>query len=619
MFFQPRLWTKTAATSVSKDCAVSGAQGYAQSVLGDLIRSYGKEDGKIKRLTVTERLPEDFSFEREEGYALLIEGEEALLCGESERGIIYAAVTLLQMANHEGLFEGKLYDAPDCAFRGYRVFLPGRDSMDDFKKMVDTIVYYKYNCISFEIGGAMEYERHPEINAAWKEFAAETHRYSGRSKEIQDGYGWSKNSIHTDNAEGDILTKDEVREVVAYCRERGLSVYPEVPTMSHSDYICLAHPEIAERQEDPYPDTYCPNHPDTYKIVFDILEEIIEVFEPKVINIGHDEMYSIGICERCKGTEPHILYVNDIIKIHDWLAERGIRTMMWGEKLLPVITKEGKHYGGAGGRRIGSSGKEYEPLPVIFYCQDMLPRDIIMLHWYAAFGIQYDHVYHTHGYPVVFGNMSAASIEEWRRRRELGIKGGTCSNWGSNKPIYMQRNNQYFNLVFGAYALWSSEYDNDKLPQAKKATYEECFHLKYGKAESGYIALTHSTEHFIGYRPFYDGMFIERDKYALGQYKVVYADGQVEYLDVIYGENISYSGHKCDFDEEIDNSDFDDTLTLSETALSEVSYSTIPCVRNGKTFYRTAFIDPHPDVAIDSITFVPAKDVSVTLLEWKQK
>jgi hexosaminidase len=47
----------------------------------------------------------------------------------------------------------------------------------------------------------------------------------------------------------------------------------------------MAHPEIREREGDAYPDTYCPNHPDTYPLVFDVLEEVIEVFEPKVINI----------------------------------------------------------------------------------------------------------------------------------------------------------------------------------------------------------------------------------------------------------------------------------------------------------------------------------------------
>ena len=619
MFFQPRLWKKGNQTTLAADCAIIGATGYAKELLEKLIRTYGVADGALRTVTVSDRLPEGFAFEREEGYALSIGADAAELSAESERGAIYGAVTLLQMASHEGLYEGCLQDAPDCAFRGYRVFLPSRGGMEDFKRMVDTIVYYKYNAISFEVGGAMEYERHPEINAAWKAFAEETHRYSGRTAEIQNGYNWSKNSIHTDNAEGDILTKDEVRQVIAYCRGRGLIVYPEVPLMSHCDYLCLAHPEIAERQEDPYPDTYCPNHPDTYQLVFDILEEIIEVFEPKVVNIGHDELYSVGLCERCKETEPHLLYVNDIIKIHDWLAERGIRTMMWGEKLLPVITKEGKHNGGAGGRRISSTGKEYDPLPMLFYCQDLLPRDIIMLHWYSAFGIQYDYVYHTHGYPVVFGNMSAGSVEEWRRRRELGIKGGTCSNWGSNQPIYLQRNNQYYNLVFGAYALWSPTYDNDQLSQIKRATFTECFHLKNGKADRGVIALTHTTDYFVPYHPFYDGMFIERETYFLGRYRVTYTDGRVEYLDVIYGENISGDRLRCDFDDEIDNSAFDDTLALSEIGLNEVSCSTIPCVREGKTYYQTVYPDPHPEAAIASIAFEPQKETTVTLLNWEQR
>ena len=30
--------------------------------------------------------------------------------------------------------------------------------------MIDLLVYYKYNSIILEIGGAMEYKRHPEIN-----------------------------------------------------------------------------------------------------------------------------------------------------------------------------------------------------------------------------------------------------------------------------------------------------------------------------------------------------------------------------------------------------------------------------------------------------------------------
>ena len=55
--------------------------------------------------------------------------------------------------------------------------------------------------------------------------------------------------------------------------------------------------EISERQNDPYPDTYCPSNPRSYEITFDILDEVIDVFHPKAINIGHDEFYSICVCD----------------------------------------------------------------------------------------------------------------------------------------------------------------------------------------------------------------------------------------------------------------------------------------------------------------------------------
>ena len=330
MFFEPQYWEKGEPLSLNKNAVVEGV-GYAKEVAEAMVGEQGTATGSIKKLRFVQGMPEGARVGGEEAYALIINAEEAVLYGMSERAEIYAAETLLQMANHEGICSGRLEDAPDCAFRGYRVYLPGRDAFDDFKKMVDTIVYYKYNYISLEVGGAMEYKRHPEINQKWLEFVADNRRYSGRTAEIQHACDWAKNSIHTDNGEGDVLTQDEVRELIAYCRKRGLEVYPEVPTLSHTDYICMAHPEIAERQEDPYPDTYCPYHPDTYKLVFDVLEEVIEVFQPKLINIGHDEFYSMCICERCKDKKPHEVFVHDVTKIHDFLAERGIRTAMWGD------------------------------------------------------------------------------------------------------------------------------------------------------------------------------------------------------------------------------------------------------------------------------------------------
>lgn len=608
MFFEPQYWEKGSSLFLNRNAHVEGT-GYAKELTEKLIAEQGREDGSIGLVRFVCGLPEGTVVQGEEAYALVISENEAVLYGMSERAEIYAAETLLQMSNHEGIFSGRLEDAPDCDFRGYRVYLPGRAAFDDFKKMVDTIVYYKYNYISLEVGGAMEYKRHPEINEKWLEFVADTRRYSGRSDEIQNGYDWAKNSIHTDNGEGDVLTQDEVRELISYCRKRGLEVYPEVPTLSHCDYICMAHPEIAERQEDPYPDTYCPYHPDTYKIVFDIFEEVIDVFQPKLINIGHDEFYSMCLCERCKDRKAHDVYAYDIWKIHDFLAERGIRTAMWGEKLLPVVTKDGHTYGGAGADRLAPNGRPY-CYPPAFYCQTMLPRDILMLHWYYIFGIQYDHVYHTHGYEAVYGNMAANCVDEWRRRRNLGITGGSCSNWGCNDPEYMQRNGQYANLIFGAFALWSTNYDNDRKAEVLERTALEAYHLCHGNVKKGtHIEVTHTTDLFFEYTAFWCGIYIDDEKYHMGNYEVTYTDGTKALLEVKYGQNISNENTLC----ALDANSFDH-INLDCHPSTEIFYSTVPLRKDGKTWYKTAFSNPHPDKEIENIVYRPDTDASVTVL-----
>lgn len=609
MYFEPQIFEKGEPIALNTNAIASG-DGFALETVEKCIREYGCAEGGIRAVRFESSLPDAAEVSGDEAYAIRVTESEALLFGETERARIYAAQTLLQICEHGELCLCRLEDEPDCGIRGYRVYLPGRRSFDEFFAMVDTVAYYKYNCIFIEVGGAMEYKRHPEINESWRAFAEETHRYSGRTHEIQNGYGWRKNSIHTDNGEGDILTQDEVRTVIDYCRSRGLDVYPEVPTLSHCDYICLAHPEIREREDDPYPDTYCPNHPNTYPLVFDILEEVIEVFEPTMINIGHDEYYSPAICPRCRDTRPDDLFAADIKKIHDFLAEKGIRTAMWGEKLLPVIAPNGRPYGG--------SESYLHPewyFPALYTCQSKLPRDILMINWYFVYGMQYDFVYHTHGYEMIFGNMAADEVSLWRERRGYGAKGGFCSNWGSNHPEYMQRNGQYFRLIFGAFALWSKTYGDARRGEIMRRSFDEAYRRRLSVASGEhFITVTHTTEKNIPFKSFYDGVFIEDSVYRMGDYRVKYTDGTVAYLEVKYGTNISNCNISIKSDD--DQSAFDPTtLCSTASALVEVSYSTVPRSIDGKTWYTTAYLDPHPELIVESITYIPATDDKVETLE----
>lgn len=614
MFFEPKLWQKETPVALSCKASVEG-NGYAKELLEKLIAERGKADGGVTRIRFSETLPEGMTVPAgDETYALVITETEALLCGTTERARIYAAVTLKQMVEQGELFTGRLEDAPDCAHRGYRAYLPGRKSFQYFYDVVDLLAYYKYNYLSLEVGGAMEYKRHPEINAVWKEYAADTHRYSGRTKEIQNGYGWCKNSIHTDNGEGDILTQDEVRTLVEYAKSRGLIVYPEVPTLSHCDYLCMAHPEIREREaDDQYPDTYCPNHPDTYPLVFDVMEEIIDVFQPELVNIGHDEYYSMALCPRCKGKKPHDIFADDVKKIHGWLKERGIRTAMWGEKLLPTVTAKGHTYGGAGNAATHWPDQTIY-IPETYYCQYLLPRDILMFNWYYCFGLQTDFTYHTHGYEMVFGNMSATNVEYWRERRKFGAIGGSFSNWGSYHPEYMQRNNQYYQMISGAFILWSDTYDDSRRAEVIEKSFREAFGLHYGNiSKKSHILVTHTTDRKHKYFTFVDGLFIEDAVYHLGRYKLTYTDGTEAFFDVKYGTNISNRDIPCSWGgEEIE---FNPESTLDASALSEVCYSAIPSTHNGVTYYTTAYENPHPEKEVKSFEYLSESDATVDVLE----
>lgn len=530
----------------------------------------------------------------DEGYALVL-GETVKVYAASERATIYAAATLSTLAGSGELFEGFLYDAPLAEERGYRVYLPSRAGFEEFYRMVDFLATYKYNAIILEIGGAMEYRRHPEINRAWDEFCRDVHRFSGRANEIQfKTYAWPKNSIHCDNAEGDILTQDECREIAAYCRSRGLRVIPECPSLSHTDFLCLAHPEIREREGDGHPDTYCPRHPDTYTYVFDILEEVIEVFSPDAVNIGHDETYSIGICPRCKGTPAYRLYAEDVTKIHEFLKARGIRTYMWGEKLLNAHWR-GHLIGGAG------HGKGEAHVPSLWPSRDLLPRDITYLHWYWRFNEEYDNIYHERGMRVLFGNFNAMAVENYTKRAARGIRGGYVSNWGSFGWEYMQRNMQYLNLLSSAYAFFCEDFDE----RGQVGILRHCFEEGYRRFTSRLshpIEVTHTTECSVPFEWVWDGVFITDEKYLLGHYELTYTDGTVAYLPVRYGSHIGCATQK---------------KTVGNSEFTQLLYGVLPVSYGDRYAYRTAYEDPHPEKVLSSVRYLPLagrEDAAVELI-----
>ena len=526
----------------------------------------------------------------------------------SERGLIYGVFELIRLADDCFFPGGFLYDAPACPVRGAKVYLPGRAGIPYFLEFIDFLVHFRFNTLMIEIGGAMEYKRHPEINEGWVEYCKEIAEYSGKASDIQDKiYPWLKNSIHVENGEGGFITQGEVRMIADYCRERRIEIVPEVPCFSHCDYLLTRHPEIRERADDDYADTYCPSNEKSYELLFDILDEVIDVFNPAMINIGHDEAYTIGVCPDCEKKDPVQIYAGDVRRIYDYLKDKSIKTMMWGEKFLNARSA-GKPQGGAEKFIHYYSNKPLDkPIPATYPAIDIVPKDLEMLHWYWGIDEAYDEEYLKRGFSVTYGNFSPVRFKNWRIRMERGInngimggikgdikgdiKGGIISNWSSIKEENVQRNGMLFQIAFANQLFWEDDFSAEMEETFRMWAYRELYDYKYKETLGGaYIKITHSTDFYLEYLLFYDGYFIEQEKYDLGYYEVKFGDGRTAALPISYGRNIG---------------SFRQPWDLADQKLAEVTYSTLPQQVCGGVVYETIYVNPFPEAGITAVAYIP--------------
>ena len=528
--------------------------------------------GKAEREKITEVFG-DVLEEKEDMYLLEVRGDAVTVYANEVRGFLYGACTIWEHYRSGGIREGYIYNVPLVPFRAVKLYLPAEDKLDEFYYMLDMFMHYGYNALVIEVGGAMEYKNSPEINAYWVEICRDLSEFSGKTGMLQGSQTWGKNSIHTENGGGKVLSQSLVREICAYARAHGLEPIPEVPSLSHADYLMAGRTDFAERPEDPFPDTYCPSNPKSYEVLFRILDEVIDVFAPQVLHIGHDEYYVSGVCEKCRGRKTAELYAEDVTKIHDYLAARGIRTMMWAEKLLNSYNSSWSAAGGAryttrytpSGRFFTFRGQKLEvmktarvhpyDLPLLpadavtttieetYLSAGLIPKDVIAMNWYYSYYELSDMDYHYHGIPMVYGNFSGLGFNRWNGRVACGAKGFAVSSWGASDFKQMQRGNRLGDMVYASRMAWSRDYDEKNKQTELARTASSAFDYRFREAMEGmYIDILHTAEIDIPHGYFGCGDFLDDDMFRMGYYHIHYKDGTDEKKEILWGENVGPAG-----------------------------------------------------------------------------
>ena len=404
-------------------------------------------NGSHADIMLVMRRPDDLP---EEGYRLQVTRSGALLEGADARGLFWGVVSLLKLISVEDgqalLKHASIVDWPRHPIRGVHVYTPAREDIAFFKRYIRYFLAdHKMNTIFLEVGAGMELKKHPEVNEGYVKFARDILARGERPKGPQDRF---QNSTHHEVAGGEFLTQEEMRDLVEYARAHEVEVIPEIQGLSHVYHLLASHRELAELPEAEWPDAYCPSNPATYELLFDVMEEYVEVMQPQRVHIGHDEWRAAGLCEKCKGRTAQ-LFAEDVAKMHTWLTDRGIGVMMWGDHYVK------DHDGTAKSHRDGDIWYDF---PQTYEAIEVAPKDIILLNWSYARGDYAEDELGEHGFKQIYGNFSPArfSPEEWDRRSSKPfILGGEVSTWTAANEFCLGKDGILHTMLFAANSLWS--------------------------------------------------------------------------------------------------------------------------------------------------------------------
>jgi len=154
-------------------------------------------------------------------------------------------------------------------------------------------------------------------------------------------------------SEKEAYTKDEIREIVAYCTRKGIDVIPVIATLGHAE-LFLQYEEMEKLAElrggikglfSKSRNMFCPSLPETYQFLEMYLSEVANLFPSEFFHVGCDESWDIGFCSLCK-TAPggeNALFKQHLLKIHNIVKNKlGKRMMMWDDlfEIYQDILKE---------------------------------------------------------------------------------------------------------------------------------------------------------------------------------------------------------------------------------------------------------------------------------------
>jgi hexosaminidase len=319
-----------------------------------------KIDLPVVIIKETEIADGDFSFVYDaslisvsnEGYVLNISKSGLEVRAKDAAGLFYAVESIRQLLPNElevqsietiALPAVQITDSPRFSWRGMhldvsRHFMP----LDFIKKYIDYLALHKLNVFHWHlvdgIGWRIEIKSHPELTdiGAWRVV-------KDGKRPWQDYESWKEGDDRPKY--GGYYTQEEIKEVVAYAKDRFITVLPEIELPGHSQVVFECYPELickdANNKSLNNGGVYCASNPGSYQLLEDVLDEVLELFPSEYIHIGGDEVGK-GNWEKCVSCKrlmkkneytPHELQSHFVNHFDKYLKSKGRKLIGWHEIL----------------------------------------------------------------------------------------------------------------------------------------------------------------------------------------------------------------------------------------------------------------------------------------------
>ena len=253
-----------------------------------------------------------------ESYSLEVSDKQARLVAPTVVGALRGLETLLQLveSDRDGYYLPgvKIQDQPRFPWRGLLIDV-GRhyEPLEVFKRNLDAMAAVKLNVLHWHL--------------------TEDQGFRVESKKFP--------KLHLMGSDGLYYTQDQVREIIAYARERGIRVVPEFDIPGHSTSWLVGYPELGsapgpyqiERHAGIFEPALDPTREQVYKFLDGFLGEMASLFPDAYMHIGGDENEG-----KQWDRNP---------QIQAFMKEKGIKDnhalqAYFNQRLLKILQKHGK-------------------------------------------------------------------------------------------------------------------------------------------------------------------------------------------------------------------------------------------------------------------------------------